>query len=755
MNKIIDNKIFFLILSLIVSIPFLINLPKIKTVDNVDYFTIEDDPDLEFYDEIRKIFGNDEFFIIAYKNKNIFKPENLAILKQITDDLNQISGIRQIKSIANVNDIIGEDEFFIVQKFLETIPEHQEDINKLKISALSNPLYIDNFISNDGETVAIVVSVYDKPDVPEYRKKIIEKSKVILQKYSENTGKVYMAGWTSTNYYLSQYMKDDIRTFIPVTYFFITIAVFFFFKNLWLTLLALLNVSICMGSTMGLFPLFDITLNNVTTIVPPVVMALALCDTIHIFSYLNSECLIEFKSKENALAHILKKVFKPCLLTTLTTAIGFFSLYLSEIPPIKDFALVASLGMLFEFFFSFLFLPPLLLLFDERKIFFNKNENKTITIFLKKIGTIVTHEYKSICAISVLIIIISCWFSSTIKIETNLLDYFKKKDEVKIAIDFIEENLAGISTLDIILKSTTKEGFKYPKNLEIIQSIQTFSSTIKGVDKSLSFVDFIKDINQSFNNEEIEYYKIPKSKALISQYLLLYDSEDINDFINSMFDRARISLRLSEHSTRAQAKIISSISNYVKQFQSNDIEIRISGRALQDVNTIDALVAGQIYSLSAAVVIIILIMFFVLRSVPLGMLSIVPNIFPIVFNFGIMGLFGIPLNTATAIIAAVAIGIAVDDTIHFLSEFRWNLDQGKDVEEAIVDTIHYKGKAILLSSVILAIGFGVMIFSRFVPTINFGALTSIIMVAAVIGDLLILPSMALFFLNFDMKTAKH
>lgn len=753
-NLITRHKYVALIVSILVSIPFIFNVSKVKTVDNVDYFTLENDPDVQYYEEFKAVFGNDEFFIIAFQKEEIFTHDNLSLLKKITEDLEGIEEVRKIKSLANVDDTIGENDFFFVRKFLETIPDTKTDLEKLKKTALANPLYVKNFISLDGKTAAIIISVYDRPDDPGYRKRLIEKCKQTLEPYKDQTGEIHMAGWTTTNLHLSQYMKKDIATFIPITYLFITLAVFLFFRNIWLTLAAVLNISMCMGSTMGLLSIFNITLNNVTTIVPPVVMALALCDIVHIFSHLNKELLTRFESKEKALAHVLKLVFMPCFLTTVTTAIGFLSLYLSDIPPIKDFALVASCGMVFEFFFSFVFLPPLLLLFNENKIFQDRQKHHKINVILEKTAGFVLKYFKGIFWAGLLMMITSLYLASMIKVETNLLEFFKKKSEVRRSTDFVENSLAGVGTLDISFSSLREEAFKDPDTLKLVETIQLYINTIEGVDKTLSFVDFIKEMNQSFHGENPEYLSVPGSKAMIAQYLLMYDSEDISDFVNDAFDHGRISVRLSRHSTRSQEIIIHQIERFLDNIQAGDTTIRITGRALQDVNTIDSLVKGQIYSLSAAAVIIIAIMFFVLRSVSMGCISMIPNLFPIVLNFGIMGLFGIPLNTATALIAAVAIGIAVDDTIHFLSEFKLHLSRGNDVKESVTRTILFKGKAILLSSLILCIGFGVMVFSRFVPTINFGGLSSIIMITAVMGDILILPSAALFLSDLGVKFYK-
>lgn len=377
MKIILDRKFVFILLSIVLSLFFIIKIPYIQTVDNVDYFTVHDNIESKIYDSIKKEFGNDEFYIIAYSLKDFFSFNNLETLKKITLELEDLEGVRRVTSLTNVASTKGDNNFFLVEPFLNYVPENKNELEKIRINAVSNPLYEKNLISKDGKTGAIVVFVNENNADPGFRKKIIGSTKQILKKYSAVTGEYFLAGWTITNFALSQYMKKDIFIFIPVTYFLIILCVYFFFKNVVLTLIAFLNISLCMGSTLGLFPLLGICLNNITVIVPPVVMALALCDTMHIFSYLNKNVLEKFKSKETAVVFVMKKLFLPCFLTSLTTAIGFASLYASDVPPIKDFAIISSAGMFFEFFFSFVFLPPVLVLFSEERVFQDKKKANT------------------------------------------------------------------------------------------------------------------------------------------------------------------------------------------------------------------------------------------------------------------------------------------------------------------------------------------------------------------------------------------
>ena len=744
LNFVLQHHLYFIAVSLIFALPFLLGAPFVKTVDNVDYFTIDENDDLQFYDHIKEVFGNDEFFLIAFKKPDIFTPDNLKMLEQITGEIEGLEEVREVKSLSNVDDTIGDNFSFEVRPFLETIPEDLEGLAALKKSALNNPLYINNLISKDGTTAAIIVFTFQNDEDESYRRVLIDKCQAILDKYNEGQPEkttFHIAGWTATNLYLSQYLKSDMGVFIPLTYVLITLCVYFIFRNIRLTFLALANISMCVGSTMGVFHHLGIQLNNVTTIVPPLIMALALCDTVHIFAHMESNVLVRFKNdKQQALLHVISVVFVPCLMTTVTTALGFISLYISDIPPIRQFSVTASCGMLFEFIFSFIFLPPMIMLFPGEKVFIKYSEEKWVPGILEWMHRLTKKYAKAIVVVTCLLVAGSVWQTTTIKVETNLLEFFKKTSPVRQALSWVETELSGISTLDVSFKAEDENAFLEPDNLKVIDAVQSFIKAWPGVDVVNSFADFIKDINQSFNNEAPDQYIIPDSAPLISQYMLLYDSEDIDDYINEEYSHSRIAARTHVYSSSEQREMIEGIKKFITTLDHPGIDIRVTGRAVSDVLVIDSLVDGQVSSLLMAAGIILGVMFLALRSFSAGCLSAIPNLFPIILNFGIMGVFNVPLNTATSLISAVALGIAVDDTIHFLYEYIKQRQAGQERDASLDRVIIRKGRAILTSSVILCIGFGVMMFSKFIPIVNFGVLSAVIMLTALIGDLVVLPA---------------
>jgi predicted RND superfamily exporter protein len=263
------------------------------------------------------------------------------------------------------------------------------------------------------------------------------------------------------------------------------------------------------------------------------------------------------------------------------------------------------------------------------------------------------------------------------------------------------------------------------------------------VDLATSIADIIREMNRAFHAEDPAYDRVPDSRMAVEQYLLLYDSDEIDDFITADYQHARIALRLSSHNTRKQRHIIDELNRYIAQLQvaASGLSIRLTGHAVNYVNVANQMVDSQIWSFAAAVLMIGIVMIVSLKSLRIGLLSLVPNFFPVFLNFGLMGLFRISLDTGTVMIAAVALGIACDDTIHFLSRYQDLRSQGVPLMQALPQVLLNKGRAILLSSVILTVGFGVLIFGSFVPVMNFGILSAIIMSVALWADLVMLPAL--------------
>lgn len=710
----------------------------IPTDNSLDAFTSKDDPDRIFQKHLNKQFGTDDIIVIAFSNENIFTPESLELIDRITHRTEDLKCVYKVTSLTNVNNIIGTEENFIVEPLIREIAEIEEGLDEIKKEALANPIYLGNLISGDAMTTAILVQLEDLPKDSQDKNILISRIKNILtEESSNNKTRFYVAGSSIVNYYSALYVENDLNLFLPLILVLIALVLYTIFRNIVYILIVLGNIFICLIWTLGFFGLVGASLNTVTTIVLPLITALAAALSVHVLTDYRRNCL-QPGEKRKVLVDTMHHLFKPCLMACLTTAAGFASLQVSNVPPIKDFGGIAAGGMICCFLISFTFLPitlscakkPSTSMVRVAKPGLLDNILEFFAAFSMKHGL-------SIIIISVLLVLASIVGIFRLKIETNLLEFFKKKSDVYQSTKFVEKNLSGVTFADISLESELTDAFKDPTILRQIESLHDHLKTYDQVDKVTSINDYLKEMHKSFHNEDNAYYRLPESRELVAQYLLLFDSDDLEDFIDSDYRWARVSVRITEHSSEKLKELIDNIKSYAIKNLGKNLKVKMTGTAVLKSNLIDRILKSQIQSLGMAMIIIFTLIFLVFRSIKMGMISIAPNLLPIVINFGIMGWTGIPLNTATSMISAIAIGIVVDDTIHFLAFY----NQNGDHIHSISRTIFAKGRAIITTSVVLFVGFGILLFSNFVPTIYFGILVASIMVIAILGDLILLPAL--------------
>ncbi|SMC20999.1 hypothetical protein SAMN02746041_01082 [Desulfacinum hydrothermale DSM 13146] len=729
--------------SLVVALCFGLFSPLVPVESNVDYLTIEDHPDTRYYEEFKQQFGNDEFFVIALEADNLFTEQKLRTIKDVTERLENLEGVRQVISLANAMDAAGSDDVVTIAPFLEHIPRDEPSLQRLKRQIQTHPVYAKQLISSDGRVAAIMVFPEIKENDPAFRLRLIDATKDVLQSFGFSAGSYHMVGWTVVNVALSTYMNRDLRIFIPISYLVISLMLYFCFSSLRITLIGIVNILLCLASTLGFFVIYNMRLNNVTAIVPPLIMALSLSDTIHFFSAVlgRSDPSGSFRNNRH-MRTALTDIFIPCFLTTLTTFAGFLSLATSKMPPIRDFAWAACTGIAFEFFYFLFFVPSALLLLGPQVVQLGRvgvwfdNLLEWASHFLMKYKKRLTWVCLSVIGVGI-------FLSLQIRVNTNIVSNFLPSDPVRRSLNFVEAKLCGVGTLDLVVTSDKPGTLIDVQNLEYMDSLSMKLRRMDSIDKVVSIVDLLKDTHKAMNSEDMAFYTLPPSRELAAQYLLLFDPEDLDDFLNDSRDKARISIFLNEHDSSSQKKLIQDIRAIAASTIPEGLKVRLTGRVLQEVNNIDELVNGQIQSLALAFLMIWMILLMTYRSLFYLWVSALANLFPVAINFALMRLLGIPLNTGTALIVVVGIGIAVDGTIHMLSHYRMKISEGVTRQDSIISAVTHKSYALALSAFILMIGFGVLLTSRFVPTIQFGALSAAIMFTALIGDVVFLPSLIL------------
>ncbi|OQX87225.1 MAG: hypothetical protein B6D55_04090 [Candidatus Omnitrophica bacterium 4484_70.2] len=743
-SLVIASTLFLVVISLFF-------LPHIKLASSVDVFFDRESPSYVKFQEWKRQFGSDEIVIVALYDNDIFTEENLRLIDNLTSRFLSLPYVDKVTSITNVNDINGYNDIFVVKKFMEEIPSQREKLEKLKRRAISNPLYVKNLISKDATTAAIMIQLEDKENSGSYAKEVVDNVRKILNELVKDK-KYYLSGSSAIEYFFTLYMQDDLKRFLPLILLIIFVILLLSLGDIKMVCLPFVTITVSLIFTMWFLYLCGFAINNVTTIIPPIILAISVCDSIHLLTESLQKKGESTRSSEEDFLKRISDLFFPCFLTSLTTAIGFFSLTVSKVSPVRELGLVAGVGVFFAFVVTFTFLPALVkkfALLNKYNSIFRKKESlffkDKIDSFLIKIGRFNENFSIPILIFTIILVSLSLWGVRKIKVETNILEFFAKSTPIYKATTFIDKKLGGVYSLNISLKADKEDYFKDPVSLKRLERLQEFLSSIPEVNKITSVLDYIKEINKSFHNEDEKFYKIPSSRKLIAQYILLYGTDDMDDFIDSKWQWTTIRACLKEYSTHRLEKVIETIQNYLdKNYNNSSVKGEVLGYVVLDVEANKTVTEGQIKSLGLAMLVIFGMMFFVFRAVSVGVISIIPNLLPILVNFGIMGWLGIRLDSATSMISAIGIGVIVDDTIHFLHEFSKFLKKDRDYVKAMYYTISHKGRPIILTSVILFFGFGIVSISRFIPTSSFGVLTALLMANALLGDLVILPCILMF-----------
>jgi predicted RND superfamily exporter protein len=517
------------------------------------------------------------------------------------------------------------------------------------------------------------------------------------------------------------------------------LLVWLLFRRLLPVVVGLAAIGATVGPTVALYSLLDLPFNLISSILPPLLCALTIAALVHLFTGLRLAArrgLAGAARVQSALGHIRR----PGLYSALTTMAGFGALGLSEIRPISHLGLVTAAGVGLVYLVVFHLLPPLMVGLD-RGAWDGRRRGRSLAdrVITALFHTGTRHPVATL-VVALALLGAAAPLLGRIVVETNLLEFFAPGHQTRVATERLEASLAGTGSLDILLVSDQPEGLVTPAVLSRLEALETWAEAQAEVDRAISAADYVAEMHRAFHGGEDSYRAIPDNAALISQYLFVYDGTDLYDFIDPNFAVGRVHLNLNVHGARDIDAFLARLRAHLEQQPIPGVDWQIAGLGRMFSDQVALLISGQLKSILGAIVIIFLLMLVEWRSVRDALVCLLPNLAPVAFIFILMGLFGIWLDVATAMIASLAVGIAIDDTIHIFHGFIHRLRRGASPVVAIARTCHYAGRAVLTTTLILCAQFLVLLLSDFVPIRHFGLLASTGLLAALLFDLLLLPA---------------
>lgn len=766
-HKIIKHRFKALFLTLLMVVALASNLPKITFDTSTEGFLYTDDPQILKYNDFRNQFGRDEKIIVAIKTKDIFEKKFLEKLFKLHREIEaNVPYIKEVNSLQNARKTVGNKSGLIVEDLFQGgVPSDDDKLNAIKEFALTNSIYKDLYLNADstfttimittntytsiglGEEDALISGFNEEESTDEKlafitapeTNELISTLEGILKNYKADDFHIYDAGSPIVTKNLQTTLKKDMSKFI--LYVIITIATLLFltFRRVSGVVIPLLVVILTLIATIGSTAMLGYPITAMTQILPSLLLAVAIGDSIHILSIFFHK-YDETDDKNYSIAYAIGHSGLAVFMTSVTTAASLAAFSISDIAPVASLGIFSAIGVTLALILTLVFIPILLSLIPM-KARTHQKENYLDSI-MSDIANFSINYYKNIITSALAIIIISFILGSQMQFSHNPLHWFKKDNSVRINTETIDKELRGSISIEVVLDTGVENGVYNPEFLNSIEKVTKEIYTYKGenyfIGKVVSIVDVLKEIHMALNENQKNHYTIPQNRDLIAQEFLLFEnsgSNDLEEIVDSQFSKTRFSIKAPWVDATEYVEMIDELHLLLDAEFKNMAKVSVTGTLPILATTITKSILSSIESYIIAFAVIAILMILLIGNFKLGLLSMIPNLTPIMFAVAFMVIFNLPLDMFTILIGAIAIGMVVDDTIHYMHNFKRYYIIHNDVDEAIRKTLHTSGRAILVTSVVLSSGFIVFMFASMNNLFNFGLITGVTVIVAMVMNL--------------------
>ncbi|MEA1920745.1 MAG: MMPL family transporter [Campylobacterota bacterium] len=707
---------------------------------------------LKDYDSFRAVFGNDDGVSIIFRDEaGVFNPKALHVISRITQKLWETKDIARVDSITNYQYVHADEAYpdeVIVEDFIEDVDalSPSQLAQKAKI-ILGEAMILGRIISDDLKTTMIVARMTPKAgDDPEVSARLKKAVEAIVADESESGYRFYLAGGPILNMSFIDLGQHDASTFTPLVLLIAMLILWVIFRRPSAVLLSISVVIFTFLIVLAIQVMLGYRMNNFTANMPVFIVAIGIADAMHLFwIYM----LGRKKGMDNheAIHYSVHKNFLPIFLTSITTAVGFASLGISAVVPIKTLGIATANAALLAFVLTILFVPAMLAILNPKiKATQLAKEKKTSLLAHRVSRFIMAYDIKILVSSSLFILAIGTGLYH-VKVDSNTVRYFSEEVPFRETVTFMQKNISGPMTYEIVVDSKQKDGIKDPK---FMNTVEEFYKVFREKYPDMRHISSLSDVVKKFNEVMDGSYSIPNDRNLIAQYLLLYSLSlpqgmEINDKMDVDERLLRVTAAMNIVDTSKDLEMMQWVEQWWEQ---TPYSAKINGQTAMFAHMQHDVTDTLINSILLAITAVSIMMIFIFRNLRIIPLFIVPNILPIVLVVGVMGWLGLTIDIGVAISGAIIIGVAVDDTIHFLVKYREARSRGDSLEDALAYVMQYAGSAIIFTTIILSAAFMIFVFSDFLPNVHFGIVTSIALVIAVWVDLLILPAVLS---RFDAK----
>lgn len=716
------------------------------------YF-IPDDPAVLDYDSLYENFGDNEYLIVGIEApadaEDIFTAPILDALSRLSDFLDFHPNVTQLRSLTNYQYIHGDNDELRTDYLIEDIASLSEDadeIERVKTILLQEDLAVGTLISEDFRHVRIAARIEYSADTSAIKVAVTQDLYQFIadENLESDSYQLHLSGYPLVNERFETLSANDTSVLIPLMIVVMIAILYFCFRSIYATVFPWLVIAAGLLTLLEIQYYIGIPHTTVdSAAIPSTMIIIGIGISVHVLLEFFHSCIDGVCGKEAA-KKTIEAIWLPALFTAITTSAGFLALSVTRLLPLREFALLGAIGPLLLFVFALTALPALL-------SYVNQLPPRTASIvgggkiatLTQSIPDFAARNGRRILMVGAAIILFSALALPTVRIDTNYITLFKENSPTRQDIHYFDDTFKGMMTLDIVLDSGEVNGIYDPEFLRAAEEIQDWLSQRETLGPINSLVDYLKEINMALNNDDPAYFRLPETREMAAQFLLLYDSagpnedlSDIKDFENRL---NRLVIPVVNMPASELQEEMTAITGFM-QDNYGDLQPMLTG-------TMALLTAQQIYTAegmlqSFLVALGVITIFFIVlfRSVRYGLLSIIPSVVPIVLAASVAGFLGVFLDQSAVVVFAMTMGLAVDDAIHVMSRYLVNKKAGASTRVALQHAMNESGRAVLFTSMVLVFGFSVLTFGTFTTVINVGLFGSVIMTLALLGDLVFLPA---------------
>ena len=701
----------------------------------------DNDPAGEFFDQASRRFAIRDPLLLVVVRDDLFSIEGLAALAAVTDRVADLDSVESVLSLANAMDVRSEDDDVIIEPFLASLPEDEAGVERVRRGVFGNPIYLGNLVSRDARAASIVV--YLKPmSAGDVYAEGVDLQILATAEAAAGDAEVLLAGPPHVSAETTRVILSDLAFVLPVALLLLCATGLLANPSVVGALAPLATVLTSLVWTLGGLAWLGGSLDLVTASVPLLLVTIGFAYSIHVVTAWRDSLQQPAEVLEEAggaVAHALGHVGLPVALTGLTTVAGFLALTVSPFGAVRNFGWLSVCGVSATVLASLLVTPALLQLLGGR-VTRRRQGSDRVDRLLAALGRSVVRRRREVLAAGALLALLGAWGTSRIVVNTDLVSNFPPEHRLRSDVERINALLEGANPFSIVLEGEERDAFVQPDNLQAVESLQTWLEEQPEVGGSTSLVEYVKVLHRALRDGDDAAFSVPERARLAKQLLFFGASDELGGFVDTHYQNAHLRVNTNTLDTRGSAKLLERLEARLRELPG-DIEGHATGSAVLLARAMDQVARSQLQTLAVALLIIYALLVGLFTSFRIGLVALVPNVLPVLLYFGLLGWLDIPLNTTTGLFACVVLGIAVDDTIHFMTRFNAVAHERADERGGAVEALRYVGRPVTLSTLGLCLGFLALGASELQRQSEFGLLGAVTLAFAWLIDVTFTPAL--------------